>query len=229
MTKSNVVEIAEGRINPVWLGELPQDGSVLDVIANKFRKVIDLEESLAAEVEVITNNVELTDIGKSARLKEAGLAALTKITGLSDEVEGVIPKLVANAKAKAKPEESEAMQAVAMNRATATYKFIADEVGTDQLALEIKMREAEAAGDAETISAIIDGPQSWPLAKMFDRDALTARRDALIDGGTPAIENAQTDLMNRLAWSAADIREDTGLAAPDKLAEIADADLSATG
>ena len=222
MPKSNIVKIAESKAFPAWLSELPEDGSVIDVIANKFRKVIELEEAAAAAVEAIVTSYKLTDKGKKEERAERGADFLAKHEELAKDIDEVIPGLVSKAKAKAaKSEESEVMQAARMNRATATYQFIAAEVGTDNLALEAKLAEAEAAGDAETLSAILDAPQSWPLTGVFDRDKLTARRDAITGGGTSLIDTAQSDLQDRLDWAAAGIRADAGLGEEDNILAIA--------
>ena len=221
MPKSNIEKIAENKPQPAWLSELPEDGSVLDVIGNKFRKVLNRAEAVAAAVEAVNASNKLTDFGKEEKLSERGADFLEKHEELTKDIEAEIPGLVSKAKAKlAKPEVSEIGQLMAMMRGQEIRRDLAAEIGSDSLKLETRIREAEATGDVDLLDAVLNAHPSSPL--QFDRAELTRRRDSISeDGGMTAILIAQSDLQDRLDWAAEGIRSDTGLGIEDNIAAIA--------
>lgn len=227
MAKSldNIVELAESKPDPDWFGDVPQDGSFLDVAKAKHGKIKEVEVTSAATAKAIFEDVKLTDIGKVEKLRERGAGVLAQHKALSKEIDEAFPPLIAKAKAKeAKNEVSEIGQLMAMLREQEIRRDLAAEVGGDNLALEAKLSEASANGDAILLSALLSAPASSPL--KFDRAKVTAMHDALTGGGMTLINTAQADVVARLAWAEQGIREDFGLGEADNLSAIANADVA---
>ena len=229
MVKSldNLVELSQSKPDPDWMApdQLPKDGTFFDVAANKFRKVKEHEETSAAAAKSIFTSELLTDAGKVEKLRERGGGALSQLKALSKEIDEAFPPLIAKAKAKeAKNEVSEIGQLMAMLREQEIRRDLAAEVGGDNLALEAKLSEASANGDAILLSALLSAPASSPL--KFDRAKVTAMHDALTGGGMTLINTAQADVVARLAWAEQGIREDFGLGEADNLSAIANADVA---
>lgn len=231
--KANITKLATSLTVPDWANHAPGTGSAHDVAARILRDVISIDDAAAAAIEAVADNPDLSAVGIAKEQVATGTAKIAALAPLRAEVGKVIGKAVAKARAKETEQTPEAAMA-SMLRATESRRWIFETVGKDSMKLDGIIREAEERGDTETIDAILSAPPAWPLSGSFDRAAVTAKRDGMIDENLGpeivVLAQAEKDLADRLDWTEQRIKRAAGISSEGNgISTIADADVAISG
>jgi hypothetical protein len=225
--KANITKLATALTVPEWTRRLPGTGAPLDVAGRIMRDLSALDDEAEGRIVEAGKNPDLSPSGRTKAVAVAGEAELVNLDELRRETERHITGAVVKARAeKTEPTPEAVMRTI--NRATETRRYLVESLGEDSLKLEGVIRDAESAGDTETIDAILDGPPAWPLYGAFDREAVTAKRNGMTDANlgpdVVTLVNAERDLKDRIGWVEAHIRDTAGISLEgDQIEEIANA------
>lgn len=221
----NVLKLSRSLTVPNWMQDLPGTGAPLDVAGRLLRSVLSVDDAAEKSIIAAGSNADLSQQGNAKARKADGKIQLELLAKIKAEAVTVVSAAVAKAR-KVKPDHDPAAVLISELRDREIRDLLLQKVGDDSLQLTMEIREAQGRGDSIMLDALLAAPDVSPLASMFDRADVQARRDQMVDASlgeeTVMLIQAETDLFDRIEWAQKHIEETAGLNAnDDNIAKIA--------